>query len=645
MSAASTRRHRRRRARAPAARSKSLGPDAVAAHPRSRACSRSSSTAGFVVAREGRPAAALEVHPRRASADDRADPRAPERRQRRAARQRCCPTSMRADVLTRMASLDDISPDVIMRDLGRHRAAAEDARRRRAASSTAACARWPSCSTASIATSASPCSSASKTRLAGSGGVDPQPDVRVRRPGRTSTTPGIREIIQRADKKVLTVALKGASEDIRQRFFDNMSKRAAELLKEEMEVLGAVRLRDVEKAQQEIVADRAQARRGRPDRHRRRRGRGVCRLEAASGGQSVDASTGRSAVRWRAVDCQRGQAPTRWRPCRRRSDAQRRAHRSAACVAPPSSATRSPRATRRASAPAPKRPPTRGEAMLRRLAQTLDELPRCAAEMIRRDRARRWCSWRSRSPSASSHREVTLDRDLLVAHGARRARSARRAARTATIRLHPDDYAAIAPPRRDAAIGGRTCGSSPTRACSRGGCLVQSDFGFMDVGVDAQFRSSRGRCSATGDAHQRGRSVPPVRCRMRRRLLARPLRHPRVDGTSSTTPLLGPRRPRRRPADRVDRPARARRRNLRSAAAPAARALPVRSRRLPRRPSAVGAARRHLRHPARRSHRARAAACCSMPVGAALLGRVDRRARAGRSTAWAARDHASTRRC
>jgi flagellar motor switch protein FliG len=65
---------------------------------------------------------------------------------------------------------------------------------------------------------------------------------------------GLREIIQRADKKVLTVALKGASEDIKTRFFANMSKRAGDLLKEEMEVLGAIRLREVEKAQQDIVA-------------------------------------------------------------------------------------------------------------------------------------------------------------------------------------------------------------------------------------------------------------------------------------------------------------------------------------------------------------------------------------------------------
>ncbi len=65
---------------------------------------------------------------------------------------------------------------------------------------------------------------------------------------------GIREIVTRADKKTLTVALKGASDAIRQRVFTNMSKRAVDLMKEEMEMLGAVRLREVEKAQQEIVA-------------------------------------------------------------------------------------------------------------------------------------------------------------------------------------------------------------------------------------------------------------------------------------------------------------------------------------------------------------------------------------------------------
>jgi flagellar motor switch protein FliG len=65
---------------------------------------------------------------------------------------------------------------------------------------------------------------------------------------------GIREIVNRADKKSLTVALKGASEAIRERIFSNMSKRAGDLLREEMELMGAIRLREVETAQQEIVS-------------------------------------------------------------------------------------------------------------------------------------------------------------------------------------------------------------------------------------------------------------------------------------------------------------------------------------------------------------------------------------------------------
>ncbi len=63
----------------------------------------------------------------------------------------------------------------------------------------------------------------------------------------------LRELVQRADRKTLTIALKGASEAIRERFFLNMSKRASGVLQEEMDVLGAVRLREVEAAQQEVV--------------------------------------------------------------------------------------------------------------------------------------------------------------------------------------------------------------------------------------------------------------------------------------------------------------------------------------------------------------------------------------------------------
>ena len=64
---------------------------------------------------------------------------------------------------------------------------------------------------------------------------------------------GMREVLSRADKKVLTVALKGTSEKLREHFFSNMSERGAAILKEDMEALGPVKIREVEAAQQEII--------------------------------------------------------------------------------------------------------------------------------------------------------------------------------------------------------------------------------------------------------------------------------------------------------------------------------------------------------------------------------------------------------
>lgn len=65
---------------------------------------------------------------------------------------------------------------------------------------------------------------------------------------------GMREILQRVDKKALTIALKGTGEELRNQFFRNMSQRAVEMMKEDMEVLGPVKVRDVETSQQQIVS-------------------------------------------------------------------------------------------------------------------------------------------------------------------------------------------------------------------------------------------------------------------------------------------------------------------------------------------------------------------------------------------------------
>jgi flagellar motor switch protein FliG len=64
---------------------------------------------------------------------------------------------------------------------------------------------------------------------------------------------GIREILQRVDKRVLTLALKGTMPELQERFFSNMSSRAVELMKEELEFLGQVKLKEVSNAQREII--------------------------------------------------------------------------------------------------------------------------------------------------------------------------------------------------------------------------------------------------------------------------------------------------------------------------------------------------------------------------------------------------------
>ncbi|MGC1423060.1 MAG: flagellar motor switch protein FliG [Terracidiphilus sp.] len=63
----------------------------------------------------------------------------------------------------------------------------------------------------------------------------------------------IREIVSGVDKKQLAMALRGANEEMRAAIFKSMSARAVEMLREDMEVLGPVRSREVAQAQQEIL--------------------------------------------------------------------------------------------------------------------------------------------------------------------------------------------------------------------------------------------------------------------------------------------------------------------------------------------------------------------------------------------------------
>ena len=64
---------------------------------------------------------------------------------------------------------------------------------------------------------------------------------------------GIQTLLRQVEKEQLSVALKGASDDVKNLFFKNMSERAGKIMKEDMDAMGAVRLKDVDEAQASIV--------------------------------------------------------------------------------------------------------------------------------------------------------------------------------------------------------------------------------------------------------------------------------------------------------------------------------------------------------------------------------------------------------
>jgi flagellar assembly protein FliH len=127
----------------------------------------------------------------------------------------------------------------------------------------------------------------------------------------------------------------------------------------------------------------------------------------------------------------------------------------------------------------------RGEAVVRRLSETVDELRALRAALLQKAEqqvvqlalaiARRIVS-----------REVTLDPALVAAMG-RVAIDRLNGVASATIRLHPDDHAAVMRGSASAVADGPTTIVADPMV-RRGGCIVQSDFGIIDVGVDAQIQ-------------------------------------------------------------------------------------------------------------------------------------------------------------
>jgi len=65
---------------------------------------------------------------------------------------------------------------------------------------------------------------------------------------------GVKEVLSRADRRQLTVALKGATDEMRRHLLQGMSQRGSAMLLEDMEALGPTKIREVEGAQLAIIA-------------------------------------------------------------------------------------------------------------------------------------------------------------------------------------------------------------------------------------------------------------------------------------------------------------------------------------------------------------------------------------------------------
>ena len=63
----------------------------------------------------------------------------------------------------------------------------------------------------------------------------------------------MRELLKETDKNNLMIALKGATDELKQKFLENMSQRASEAFLEELQYLGPVKVKDVEAAQRRII--------------------------------------------------------------------------------------------------------------------------------------------------------------------------------------------------------------------------------------------------------------------------------------------------------------------------------------------------------------------------------------------------------
>src|SRR5215813_7370410 len=162
------------------------------------------------------------------------------------------PSALRADVSQRMASLDQISPDIIIKIAGvigqKLKALGEFSRESYGG-------------VRAVAEMLNRLDSGSSREILG--------NIEQQDPNLTETIRhlmfvfedlllidplGLKEVLAKVDRKVLTVALKGTSEQLRNHILSCMSQRGADMLREDMEALGPIKIKEVQAAQQQIIA-------------------------------------------------------------------------------------------------------------------------------------------------------------------------------------------------------------------------------------------------------------------------------------------------------------------------------------------------------------------------------------------------------
>jgi flagellar motor switch protein FliG len=162
------------------------------------------------------------------------------------------PPAMRPDVALRMASLDQISPDVIIKIaavIGQRLNALGEFSRESYGGVRAVAEMFNRLD-----------GETSKEILAAVEGEAPQLVETIRHlmfvfdDILLIDANALKDVLARLDRKVLTVALKGTGEQLKNHFLGCMSQRGAEMLREDMDALGPVKIKDVEAAQQQVIA-------------------------------------------------------------------------------------------------------------------------------------------------------------------------------------------------------------------------------------------------------------------------------------------------------------------------------------------------------------------------------------------------------